>query len=420
MATLRIELASKLATALTPDLGTYAYRAFHGGRGSAKSFSVAKMAAVFGAIEPLRILCVREFQVSIAESFHAELKAAIASEPWLEDAYDVGKDYLRGHNGTEFIFRGLRRNTQSIKSLAQIDLTIVEESEDIPEEAWLALEATVFRQPRSELWAIWNPRTRARKNDKGQWEGSPVDARFRQSPPPRSIVVEVNHKDNPFFPPGLEELRKREQERLDPETYNHVWEGGYLENSERQVLNGKWRVGEFDPGPGWDGPYQGLDFGFNPDPLAAVRCWVHNDRLWVEREAYGSNVEIDGMADFIYGKIEDFSSYVTRADSAEPKTISYAKRNGLPRIEPVKKWPNSVMEGVRFLRGFKEIVVHPRCKNTTNECRLYSHKVNAAGDVLPDILDANNHAIDAIRYALAPLIEVKGGVGMVLRKKHRR
>lgn len=395
MATAQVKLAGKLARAFAAPRGHYAYRAFYGGRGSAKSFSAAKMAAIWGYAEPLRILCVREFQASIAESFHAELKAAIYSEPWLEAAYDVGKDYLRGHNGTEFIFRGLRRNTQSIKSLAKIDLTIVEEAEDVPEESWLALEATVFRQPASELWAVWNPRDRE----------SPVDKRFRLSPPPRSIVTEVNWQDNPFFPDGLKELRARQQELLDPGTYHHVWEGGYLENSERQVLSGKWRVAEFETGPGWDGPYQGLDFGFNPDPLAAVRCWVHNDRLWIEREAYGRNVEIDGMADFIAPRIEGFANYITRADSAEPKTISYAKRNGLPRVEPVKKWPNSVMEGIRFLRSFKEIVVHPRCNHTADECRLYSHKVNAAGDVLPDILDANNHAIDAIRYAIAPLIK---------------
>jgi len=405
VATLKIKLAAKLATALTPELGTYAYRAFHGGRGSAKSFSVAKMAAIFGAREPLRILCVREFQASIAESFHAELKAAIASEPWLTAAYDVGKDYLRGHNGTEFIFRGMRRNIQSIKSLAQIDLTIVEEAEDVPEEAWLALEATVFRQPKSELWAVWNPREQARQEDGGKWVGSPVDARFRKMPPPRSVVVEVNHRDNPFFPSGLEALRQREQERLDPGTYHHVWEGGYLENSERQVLANKWRIAEFEPAAGWDGPYQGLDFGFNPDPLAAVRCWVFNERLYVEHEAYKTGVEIDGMSAFVTGKIPNFENYTTRADSAEPKTISYAIRNGLPRVVPVKKWPNSVMEGVRFLRGFKEIVVHPRCKHTATECRLYAHKVNSAGDVLPDLVDANNHAIDAIRYAIAPLIK---------------
>jgi phage terminase large subunit len=395
MTTARVKLAGKIAAAFAEPRGTYAYRALYGGRGSAKSFSAAKMAAIWGYAEPLRILCVREFQASIAESFHAELKAAIASEPWLEAAYDVGRDYLRGRNGTEFIFRGLRRNTQSIKSLAKIDLTIVEEAEDVPEESWLALEATVFRQPKSELWSIWNPRDKS----------SPVDKRFRITPPPRSVVVEVNWQDNPFFPPGLHELRRRQEELLDPSTYHHVWEGGYLENSNRQVFGGKWRVAEFEPGSDWDGPYQGLDFGFNPDPLAAVRCWVGGDRLYVEHEAYAPGVEIDAMAGFIAERIPGFADYVTRADSAEPKTISYAKRNGLPRIEPVKKWPNSVLEGIRFMRGFREIIIHPRCTGTAREFRLYSHQVNKAGDILPDVVDAENHAIDGIRYSLAPLIK---------------
>ena len=107
------------------------------------------------------------------KSFHAELKAAIESEPWLAAHYQVGVDYLRGDNGTEFLFRGLRNNVSSVKSTAKIDLTIVEEAEDVPEASWLALEATVFRQPKAELWAIWNPRI----------DGSPVDQRFVKTPP---------------------------------------------------------------------------------------------------------------------------------------------------------------------------------------------------------------------------------------------
>jgi len=86
-----------------------------------------------GYAEPLRILCTRELQASIKNSFHAELKNAIASEPWLAAWYDVGENYLRGPNGTEFIFAGLRHNIGSIKSTAQIDLCIVEEGEDVPE-----------------------------------------------------------------------------------------------------------------------------------------------------------------------------------------------------------------------------------------------------------------------------------------------
>lgn len=393
----RVELPRKIAGVFAKPRGAVQYRWLYGGRGSGKSFGAAKVAAIWGAVEPLRILCVREFQNSIAESFHAELKAAIASEPWLASAYDVGRDYLRGRNGTEFIFRGLRRNAQSIKSLAKIDLTIVEEAEDVPEDSWLALEATVFRQPKSELWAIWNPRD----------QGSPVDRRFRVAPPGNGIGAQVDWYDNRFFPDGLKTLRDREQKRLDAATYAHVWEGAYLENSERQVFAGKWRVDDVRPATEWDGPYQGIDFGFRPDPLCALRAWVHDDRVWIEREAYGPGVEIDDMAAFICNRIDGFERYAARADSAEPKTISYAKRNGLPRIEAVRKRPNSVMEGIRFLRGFREIVIDPSCTGTIRDFRLYSHKVNAAGDVLPDLVDADNHGPDTLRYALEPLMTPK-------------
>jgi len=255
-----VELPPKLVDVFGPERGAVQYRCAKGGRGSGKSFSFAKMAAIWGYAEPLRVLCTRELQISIKESFHAELKAAIESEPWLAAHYQVGVDYLRGDNGTEFLFRGLRNNVSSVKSTAKIDLTIVEEAEDVPEASWLALEATVFRQPNAELWAIWNPRI----------DGSPVDNRFVKRPPANALIVDLQWWDNPFFPEGLETLRKREQERLDPATYAHVWEGAYLTNSDAQVLAGKVRVAEFRPGEGWDGPYHGLDYGFAQDPTAAV------------------------------------------------------------------------------------------------------------------------------------------------------
>jgi phage terminase large subunit len=354
------------------------------------------MAAIWGYAEPLRILCTREFQASIRESFHAELKAAIASQTWLEAHYDVGVDYLRGKNGTEFIFRGLRHNTGSIKSLAKIDLTIVEEAEDVPESSWLALEATVFRQPKSEMFVIWNPRL----------EGSPVDKRLCRYQPDNALIVEMNHFDNPFFPLGLETLRKREQERLDPATYAHVWEGAYLTNSDAQVLAGKVRVAEFDTPTDADGPYFGVDWGFAQDPTAGVKCWVKGDTLYIEYEACKVGLELDDTASYLIDKLPDIERHKSRGDSARPETISYLLRQGLPRLAAVKKWAGSVEDGIQFLRSFREIIIHPRCTETIKESRLYSFKVDKmTGDVLPDIVDANNHCMDAIRYALGPMIQ---------------
>lgn len=405
-----IRLPPKLVPVFSKPRGAVQYRGAHGGRGSAKSRSFAKMAAVWGYAEPLRILATREFQASIKESFHAELKAAIASEPWLEAHYDVGVDYLRGRNGTEFIFRGLRHSINTIRSLADIDLTIVEEAEDVPEVSWLALEATVLRKPRSEIWPVWNPRL----------DGSPVDERFRKHKPDSAVIVEMNWQDNPFFPVGLDELRRRDRERLDPNTYAHVWEGAYLSNSDAQVLGGKWRVGEFTPGADWDGPYQGGDFGFAQDPTAVVRVWVHGDVLYVEREAGKSQLELDDTAAFVAQRIDRFADYVTRWDNARPESISHLRRHGLPRSEPVDKWKGSVEDGVAFLRSFREIVIHPRCTEAAKEARLWSYKVDRlTGDVLPDMVDANNHYWDAIRYALGPMIKRGGEVVLFLTSRNR-
>lgn len=394
----RIEIPPKLIPVFTPKRGETRYRGAYGGRGSGKSFSFALMAATWGYAEPLRILCTREFQASIKESFHAELKAAIYSKPWLAANYDVGADYLRGLNGTEFLFKGLRRNMQSIRSLSRIDLCIIEEAEDVPEQAWRDLVPTI-RAEKSEIWAIWNPRD----------EDSPVDKRFIKQNRDDAVVAEVNFQDNPWFPDVLEAERQHDLATMDPATYAHVWEGAYLENSETQILHGKVRVAEFEPGKDWDGPYHGLDFGFANDPTTANRCWIHDDRLWIEYEANRVELELDETADFVKDRIPGIEKYVIRADSARPESISYLKRNGLPRIEGVEKWQGSVEDGIQHLRSYKEIVVHPRCKETIRETRLYSYKVDKqTGDILPQVVDAHNHHIDDIRYALSPLIKRRG------------
>lgn len=393
-----VDLPPKLLDVFTPPRGEVKYRGAYGGRGSGKSLNFAKMAAIWGYAEPLRILCTREFQASIPESFHAELKAAIASEPWLEAHYDVGRDYLRGANGTEFVFRGLRRNEQSIKSLARIDLTIVEEAEDVPESSWLALEATVFRQPNSELWPIWNPRLR----------GSPVDRRFCESPPDTAVIAELNWQDNPFFPEGLDILRQREQSRLDPATYAHVWQGAYLTNSDAQVFGGKVAVEEFEPGHDWHGPYYGGDFGFSQDPTAAVEVWIAGDEVLIRREAFRTGLELDDTATFVKGKIPGFEREVSRWDNARPESISHLQRHGMPRATACDKWPGSIEDGIAFLRSFRRIVIHPECERMQEEARLYSYKVDPhTSDVTTKVVDAHNHGWDAVRYAIGPMIRRK-------------
>lgn len=347
------------------------------------------------------ILCAREFMNSLADSSMEEIKQAIRSVPWLDAYFEIGEQFIRTRNKRiSYVFCGLRTNLDSIKSKARILIAWVDEAESVSEVAWQKLLPTV-REEDSEVWCTWNP----------EKDGSPTDERFRKNVPENALVVELNYSDNPWFPDVLEQERKNDFDRLDPQTYAWIWEGAYRENSDAQVFSGKYRIAEFEPKDDWHGPYYGLDFGFAQDPTAGVKCWINDayDTLYIEREGGKVGLELDDTAQFISDKVEGIAAGVVRADSARPESISYLKRHGLPYIEGVAKWTGSVEDGISYMRSFKEIVIHARCKETIKEFRMYSFKVDKlTGDIKTDVLDKWNHYIDAIRYALNPMIQGKG------------
>ena len=160
---------------------------------------------------------------------------------------------------------------------------------------------------------------------------------------------------------------------------------------------------------GWDGPYFGADWGFSQDPTTLVKLWIGERKLYVEHEAYGVGVDIDRTPEF-FDRVPGAREATIRGDSARPETISYLRRNGYPGIESVTKWKGSVEDGVAALRGFEQIVIHPRCRHTEEEARLWAYKIDRlTGDVMPDLVDRHNHIWDAVRYALEPVIRSSGG-----------
>lgn len=358
------------------------------------------------------ILGLREFMNSLEDSSMEEIKQAIRSVPWLDAYFDIGERYIRTKNRRVWYgFAGLRHNLNSIKSKARILIAWIDEAETVSEIAWQKLLPTV-REEGSEVWITWNPET----------DGSPTDKRFRQNAPEGSKIVELNYTDNPWFPSSLDEERRNDRDRLDDQSYAWIWDGAYRENSDAQILSGKYRVAEFEPEAHWHGPYYGLDWGFSQDPTAGVKCWVGDDRLWIEYEASKVGLENDDIADFMIARLPGIEKHAVRGDSARPETISHVKskgrenrRSNLPRLEGVEKWKGSVEDGIAHLRSYKEIVIHERCKGVLREARLYSYKVDRlSGDVLTDIVDAHNHFWDATRYALGPLIKRKGAIGILL------
>jgi phage terminase large subunit len=343
------------------------------------------------ASKPIRILCARELQSSIRDSVHRLLADQIEALN-LSARLEIQNAEIRGVNGSLFIFEGLRHNTTKIKSMEGIDICWVEEAERVSEESWKILVPTI-RKPSSEIWVTFNP----------EQETDPTYTRFVKNPPPDAIVRKVNHDQNPWFPI---ELRKEMDYdyRVDPDSAAHIWGGECKKIGDAQVLKGKWTIDDFTPEADWNGPYYGADWGFSQDPTTLVRMWIHKRTLYIEYEAYGVGVEITETP-VLFDNVPGSRKHTIRADSARPETISYMKRQGF-NIMAAKKGPGSVEDGIAHLRGYEKIIIHPRCKYAAQEARLYSYKVDKlTGDILPILLDANNHIIDAIRYGLEPVIK---------------
>lgn len=417
-----------MTTALRADLPSWSaplwrphrYKVMYGGRGASRSWTVARTLLIKAASEPKRILCTREFQTSIHDSVHQLLRDQI--ELLGISGYTVTDFEIRHACGSVFLFEGLRRNIKKIKSMEGIDIAWVEEAENITKESWDILIPTI-RKEGSEIWITFNP----------DEEDDNTYVRFVKTPPPDSWVIKVNWRDNPWLPKTLLD-EKDHAYRVDPESADHIWEGNTRKISEAQILRGKWIIDTFEPVPyhehedecgdialgrrcshGWDGPYQGMDFGFATDPLAAVRLWIHQRKLHVEHELYAFGVELDDISLKVTRAIPGFDRYTTRGDSARPDSISYLRRHGLPRLVGAKKGTGSVEDGIAHLRSYDQIVIHPRCKHWAEEAKLYKYKVDEkSGDVLPDIVDKHNHLMDGSRYALEPMIKPTRRVGLIM------
>jgi len=267
-----------------------------------------------------------------------EIKQAIRETPWLDAFYDIGEKYIRTKDRrVSYAFCGLRHNLDSIKSKARILIAWIDEAESVSEMAWSKLLPTV-RAEDSEVWITWNPED----------EDSPTNQRFRMQAPENSCIVEMNYSDNPWFPAVLEQERLNDYNRLDGPTYAWVWDGAYRKNSQAQIFAGKYEVKEFTHGDDWDGPYNGLDFGFSSDPAAGIQ--THYDRahktIYVYGELYERGLTNDLLATEVLKLIG--RDYI-RCDSSEPKSIVELQQHGVS-AGAAAKGKDSVTHGIQWLQ----------------------------------------------------------------------
>ncbi|WP_323866028.1 PBSX family phage terminase large subunit [Xenorhabdus cabanillasii] len=386
------------------SVGSVRWRWTYGGRGGGKSVEIARALVLLGAIEPMTILCAREFQNSINDSVLALLESEIYSLG-LSHFYRVKNNEIEGLNGTRFTFKGLRNNINSIKSMHGIRICWVEEAQTVSQDSWDILGPTV-RANKSEVWVSYNPREEEDPTYR-------LMKRHEADPPDGGVIIrKVNYSDNAFFPDVL----RHEMEyckRVDYEAYEHIWLGLPKAISEAVIFSGKYRE-EMFPDDLWkqaDRLFFGADFGFANDPSTLIRCFILERKLYIEFEAYGVGVELDELPQF-YDAIPLSRKWPIHGDNSRPETISYLSRQGFV-IDGATKWPGSVEDGITYLKGFEDIIIHPRCKHMLEEARLYSYKTDRlTGEVLPVVLDKHNHCWDAVRYSLDGYITSVSDLGV--------
>lgn len=404
---LDIQIPEKLAFFLTKRAR---FKLAYGGRGSGKSWAAAIAVIIRCYTKETRVLCTRELQNSIIDSVH-RLLTNIIRDYHLTPFFTITHDTIRAYNGSEIIFKGIRNNIGAIKSFEGVDICWIEEAAKVSANSWDILMPTI-RKPGSEIFIIFNPEEKEDETYK-RFVLNPPDAQVLDRKTGKMvdyfISTKVNYYDNPFFDCFDDTLRLQMEmdKKFNLEKYHNIWLGEPKERGDAQVFRNRWRVESFDT-PDLDQLYQGrfffgADWGFANDPTTMNRLFIKGKSLYIDWEANGVGIEINNIP-ALFDEVPESRGWKIYGDCARPETISYIRNQGFD-IDSASKWSGSVEDGIAYLKGFEEIIIHPRCQNTIDEFRFYSYKVDPnTGEILPKIVDKYNHHIDGIRYALSEYI----------------
>lgn len=356
----------------------------YGGRGSGKSHDVAEYCLFRAYRSKIKVLCTRELQNSIADSVYSLLKNKI-TDMHLDFFFTVYKDRIVGNNGSEFIFKGIHNNVSEIKSMENISIAWLEESQSLSRESIDVIVPTI-RAPGSILIFTFNP---YKDND-------PIYMEMKNATED-DLVIKANYSDNPWFPEELR-LEMERDKKNDYQKYLWVWEGECLGLSDAQIFRGKYVVENFETPKNADFHF-GADWGFANDPTTLVRSFIVGNDLYIDMCAGKVGCDLEDTPS-LFNEVQGSSIYPIYADSARPETISFMRSKHY-NVIAAEKWNGSVEDGIQYLRSFSCIHIHERCKAVAEEFDLYQYKVDRqTGEVLRIPVDKFNHYIDAIRYSL--------------------
>ncbi len=373
------------------------YKVLWGGRGGAKSWGVARALLIQAAMNPLRILCAREYQNSINESVHHLLKSQI-TDLGLDSFYKIEQAAIMGRNGSEFLFAGLRNNVTRIKSFEAIDRVWIEEAQSVSKTSWETVVPTI-RKDGSEIWATYNP----------ELETDETHRRFVIDPPSDAVVVKINWSDNEWFP---EVLRKEKDElkKKDFDAYLNIWEGHCRVALEGAIYAKELRAAT-EEGRIRNVPYDALKQVHTFFDLG----WADNTSIWFTQsinnelrliDYYSNNqmpiqhyIQVLQNKGYIYGT--DWLPHDARAkDLGTGRSIEEIMVSAGRQVKIV---PNlSVFDGINAARTIfnRCYFDEKKCSEGLQNLRHYRFDVDPESKQLSGkpLHDHNSHAADAFRY----------------------
>lgn len=287
----------------------------YGGRMSSKSWDAAANAIRIARYTKIRFLCTRMFQNKIKESVYSLLKIQI-ERFGLKDEFEVLRDTIRHkQTGSEFLFYGLARNIDEIKSLESIDICWIEEAHALTADMWDILEPTI-RKEGSEFWIIFNP----------QYITDFVYQRFVVKPPKGSIVRKINYDENPFLSAtAINTVQEAKEE--DPIRFDHVYSGNPKTDDDQVIIKLSW----IEAAIGFELPVEGRKvIGYDvadegEDDNAVVMAhgsYVYDCSTWSKMDVIESARKVYAMAQENDGEIVYDNIGVGAGSKAEFKQLA--------------------------------------------------------------------------------------------------
>lgn len=354
--------------------------AIWGGRFSGKSHTVARYLLIRARMNKVRILCAREYQNSIADSSH-QLLSDLINEYDLNDFKITDKAIVNTATGSEFLFKGLHHNEQSIKSIEGLNIAWVEEAQTITQNSIEILTPTV-REDNSQIIYTYNR----------LMEEDPVHKRLVIEGRPNTLLINVNYDimQKYGWMPDVIKHEMEDDKKHRPSLYKHKWLG------EPSSVEGRiyrdWQMIESIPHEARR-VGRGLDFGYSVDPTAATDIYEYNGGYILDEVIYRKGMSNSELAT----ALKD-GDILTVADSAEPKSIDELKSYGIT-IVPAEKGRDSVLHGIQLIQGLR-ISVTASSQNLWREYNTYMWDRDREGHWLTRPENGADHALDGVRYFL--------------------